>query len=78
MHEHHQSALIRFPSILKRYKPDEDRFVVMGHEDDEEFQTAFWAKMLRSLCDPGCVHGVFCLSHLGAVYCEYLEGDQEY
>ncbi|CAN0073283.1 unnamed protein product [Ascophyllum nodosum] len=42
-----------------RYKPDEDRFVVMGHEDDEEFQTAFWAKMLRSLCDPGHVGEMF-------------------
>ncbi|CAM9600123.1 unnamed protein product [Ascophyllum nodosum] len=42
-----------------RYDSDEDRFYVMGHEDDEDFQTAFWAKMLRSLCDPGHVGEMF-------------------
>ncbi|CAM9333791.1 unnamed protein product, partial [Ascophyllum nodosum] len=44
---------------LVRYDSDEDRFYVMGHEDDEDFQTVFWAKLLRSLCDPG---------HIGEMY----------
>lgn len=35
------------------HKEDEDRYVIAGHEDDEEFQQAFWKRMLHSLCDPG-------------------------
>lgn len=52
----HHSRHAFFPlTNPQRYKPDEDRFVVKGHEDDKEFQKAFWSKMLKSLCDPGCV-----------------------
>ncbi|CAM9236405.1 unnamed protein product [Ectocarpus sp. 4 AP-2014] len=35
------------------YNHDEDRFLVTGHEDDEDFQNQFWTRVLHSLCDPG-------------------------
>ncbi|CAM9580371.1 unnamed protein product [Ectocarpus fasciculatus] len=35
------------------YDHDEDRFMVTGHEDDEDFQNEFWVRVLHSLCDPG-------------------------
>ena len=55
--------LIPFPFRIgsffpQRHDSEKDRFYVMGHEDDEDFQTAFWDKMLRSLCDPGYVSGL--------------------
>lgn len=34
---------------------DEDRglYNVAGHEDDEQFKSQFWLRVLNSLCDPG-------------------------
>lgn len=37
------------------YDADKDRYVVAGHEDDEDFQNEFWARVLYSLCDSGYV-----------------------
>lgn len=51
--------LAGFTSGKLSYNTTADRFYVHGHEDDEEFQTAFWFKMLHSFCDPG---------HLGEMY----------
>lgn len=42
-----------------RYNSETNKFYVYGHEDDEEFQTKFWSKMLHAFCDPG---------HLGEMY----------
>eukprot|EP00904_Undaria_pinnatifida_P008202 jgi/Undpi1/4511/HiC_scaffold_18.g07865.m1 len=42
-----------------KYLSDEDRFVVAGHEDDEEFQQALWKKLLLALCDPGHVGDMY-------------------
>lgn len=49
------TPLFPLPSSAQSYNTTADRFYVHGHEDDEEFQTAFWFKMLHSFCDPGYV-----------------------
>eukprot|EP00903_Cladosiphon_okamuranus_P019382 g17822.t1 len=41
------------------YKEEEDRFVVAGHEGDEDFQQEFWKRVLHSLCDPGHVGDLY-------------------
>lgn len=51
--------LAPFTGGIIKHLPEEDRFVLAGHEDDDEFTQAFWKKMLNSLCDPG---------HVGELY----------
>eukprot|EP00904_Undaria_pinnatifida_P008379 jgi/Undpi1/4671/HiC_scaffold_18.g08025.m1 len=51
--------LAPFTGGIIKHLSDEDRFVIAGHEDDAEFQDAFWKKMLNSLCDVG---------HVGELY----------
>ncbi|CAM9656131.1 unnamed protein product [Scytosiphon promiscuus] len=41
------------------YDKELERFIVVGHQDDEDFMDAFWKKMLHSLCDPGHVGELF-------------------
>lgn len=45
-----------FPNFAQVMDEDKGRFTVAGHEDDEVFQNGMWARILSSLCDPGCVH----------------------
>lgn len=35
------------------YDSDKGRYNIAGHEDDTEFEEAFWIKMLRSFCNVG-------------------------
>lgn len=41
---------------LQAYDDDTGRFIAVKHKDDNDFQDAFWKKILHSLCDPGCGH----------------------
>lgn len=44
---------------LQVYDEATGRYVVAGHEEDEDFQAKFWHKVLHSLCDAGYVFFVF-------------------
>lgn len=38
---------------FQSYDSTIERYVVSGHEDDSAYEEVFWAKMLKSVCDPG-------------------------
>lgn len=46
-------SLFSFLFSRQTYNSDTGIFEVAGHEDDADFQDAFWEKILTSFCDPG-------------------------